>query len=115
MTGSVETVGGGPVFYRFLAVSPDQPDAVAIALFARSAQLIRELEQDGRGRAAIIRAYESRVAQGIDRIVVAQDDDDAVFCAGKLRDDVADGKLPFYGVSGEGVVFYLICIEMVGF
>ncbi len=44
---------------------------------------------------------------------MAHDYDDAVFCAGKLRNDVADGELPFHGLGGKGVVFYLVAFEMV--
>ena len=44
---------------------------------------------------------------------MAEDDDDAVFCAGKFCDDVADRELPFHGVGGKGVVFDLIAFEVV--
>src|SRR5271156_4262467 len=113
MASSVETVGGGPALYSFSAVGPDEPDAVAIAFFP--GELLGEFEQDGSGRAAIVGAYESRVAQGINRIVVAEDDDDAIFCAGKFSDDVADGELPFHGVGDDGVVFYVVGFEVVFF
>ena len=44
---------------------------------------------------------------------MAKDDNDAVFCARKLRENVADGKLPFRRVSDKGVVFDLIAFKMV--
>src|SRR5208283_3005989 len=119
MAGAVDAVGVGPGLHRFFAVGPDEPDAVAIALLTRSlaaqsgAQLVGEFEQDGGGRAAVVGAYVSGIAQRIVGVVVAHDDDDAVFGAGKFRDDVADGELPFYGVGGEGIVFDLIAFQVV--
>src|SRR5260221_11382671 len=66
------------------------------------------LQQDCGGRTAIVGADEPGVAQWINRVVVAENDDDAIFCARKFRDDVADRELPFYGVGGKGVLFDLI-------
>src|SRR2546430_450851 len=102
MAGTVNTIGISPVPDRFFAVGPDEPDAVAIALLPGfpAAQLVGIFEQDSGGRTAIVGADEPGVAQWINRVVVAEDNDDAIFCAGKFRKDVADGKLPFYGVGG---------------
>ena len=111
MAGAVKTVGVGPLLHGFLAVGPHEPDAVAIASF--SAQLVGEFQQDGGGRAAVVGADEPGVAQWIDGVVVAEDDDDAVFGAGKFRDDVADGKFSLHGVGGKGIVFNLVALEMV--
>src|SRR5208282_3733969 len=119
MARTVKTVGIGPGLDGFFAVGPDQPDAVAIALFSRSsartrvAQLVGVFEQDGGGRAAVVGAYEPGIAQRVDRVVVAEDDDDAVLGAGKFRDDVADGKFAFHSVGGEDIVFDLIAFEVV--
>src|SRR5208283_908489 len=116
MAGAVEAVGGRPGSYGFFAVGPDQPDAVAIALLAGCfVQLVGVFEQDGGGRAAVVGAYEAGVAQGINGVVVAEDGDDAVFGTGKFGDDVADGKLPFYGVGGESDVFYLVAFQMIDY
>src|SRR5260221_11693199 len=71
------------------------------------------LQQDCGGRTAIVGADEPGVAQWINRVVVAENDDDAIFCARKFRDDVADRELPFYGVGGKGVVFGLIAFLVV--
>src|SRR5260370_1279533 len=77
--------------------------------------LVGVFEQDGGGGAAVVRAYVSGIAQRVVGVVVAEDDDDAVSSAGKFGDDVADGKLPFHGVGGKGVVFDLIAFEEVVF
>src|SRR5260370_30588661 len=82
-------------------------------LFA--AELVGVFEQDGGGGGAVVRAYVSGIAQRVVGVVVAEDDDDAVSSAGKFGDDVADGKLPFHGVGGKGVVFDLIAFEEVLF
>src|SRR5260370_18686750 len=82
-------------------------------LFA--AELVGVFEQDGGGGGAVVRAYVSGIAQRVVGVVVAEDDDDAVSSAGKFGDDVADGKLPFHGVGGKGVVFDLIGFEEVDF
>src|SRR6266852_3812097 len=115
MAGTINTIGISPLPYRFFAVGPDEPDAVAIALLSGSpsTQLVGVFEQDSSGRTAIVGADEPGVAQWINRVVVAEDDDDAIFCAGKFRDNVADRELPFHRVSGEGVVFDLIAFEVV--
>src|ERR1039458_796361 len=115
MAGAVETVGVGPLPHRFFAISPDEPDAVAIALFSRSpaAQLVGVFEQDGGGRAAVVGADVSDIAQRVVGVVVAEDSDDAIFCAGKFSDDVVDREVAFYGVGGKGVVFDLIAFEVV--
>src|SRR5713101_2959799 len=110
MARAVKAVGSGPSLDRFFAVGPDEPNAVAIALFA--AQLVGVFEQDGGGRAAIVRAYVSGIAQRVVGVVVAEDDDDAIFCAGKFGDDVADWELPFHRVGDKGVVFDLIGFEV---
>src|SRR6266849_3994448 len=111
MARAVKTISAGPSLDRFFAVGPDEPNAAAIAFFA--AQLVGVFEQDGGGRAAIVGADVSGIAQRVVGVVVAEDDDDAVSSAGKFGDDVADGKLPFHGVGGKGVVFYLIAFEVV--
>src|SRR5258706_2427598 len=71
------------------------------------------LQQDCGGRTAIVGADEPGVAQWINRVVVAENDDDAIFCARKFRDDVADRELPFYGVGGKSVLFDLIAFLVV--
>src|SRR6266446_7316131 len=65
MAGTVNTVGITPLPYRFFAVGPDEPDAVAIALLSGSpaAQLVGVFEQDSSGRSAVVGADESGVAQ----------------------------------------------------
>src|ERR1700733_6093418 len=114
MAGAVETVRVRPFADGFFAVGPDEPDAVAVTLFARrDAQLIGEFEEDRGGRAAVVSAKVSDIAQRVVGVVVAEDDDDAVFSAGKFGNDVAYGKLPFHGVGGEGVVFDLVAFEVV--
>src|ERR1700733_10141932 len=111
MAGAVETVRVRPFADGFFAVGPDEPDAVAVTLFARrDAQLIGEFEEDRGGRAAVVSAKVSDIAQRVVGVVVAEDDDDAVFSAGKFGNDVAYGKLPFHGVGGEGVVFDFLMI-----
>src|ERR1017187_7420159 len=105
MAGAVNAVSVGPGLNRFFPVGPDQPDAVAIALFL--AQLVGEFEQDGGGRSAIVGAYVSGIAQRVVGVVVAEDDDDAVFCAGKFGDDIAYRELPFWGVGGKSIIFHL--------
>ena len=101
------------VLHGFFAVGPNQPDAVAIAGFCAAAELVGEFEQDGGGRAAVVGADETGVAQRVIGVVVAEDGDDAIFFAGKLRDDVADGELPFHRVGGKGVVFDLIAFQVI--
>ncbi len=46
---------------------------------------------------------------------MAHDDDNAILCAGKFRDDIADGKLSFDGVGGKGIIFDLIGSQVVVF
>src|SRR5580698_2361047 len=120
MASAVKTVGVGPGFDGFFAIGPDQPDAVAIALFSRfafsrfpAAQLIGKFEQDGGRRSAVVGADVSDIAQWVVGVVMAHDDDDAVFGAGKFRNDVADGEFSFDGIRGEGVVFYLVTFQVV--
>src|ERR1700736_821571 len=108
MTDAVEAVieerdFGAVGFYALLGIVPNQPYAVAVALLP--SQLIREFEEQRAGGAAVIGSHEACVAKRIIRVVVAGDDDDAVFRAGKLGHDVVDGKLAFGSVGGEGVVF----------
>src|SRR5580700_2747790 len=52
------------------------------------------------------------MAERVIRVVMAGDDDDAIFGPGKLGDDVVDGQLAFGCVGGEGVVLYLVALEM---
>ena len=73
-----------------------------------------EFQQDGGGRAAVISADKFGAAQRVDRIVMAHYDNDAIFCAGKFGDNVADGELPFHRVRREGIIFYLITFQVVG-
>src|SRR6266404_2617241 len=115
MAGTVNAIGISPLPYSFFAVGPDEPHAVAIALLSGSpaAQLVGIFEQDGSGRTAIVGADEPGIAQWIDRVVVAEDHDDAIFFAGKFRDDVADREFPFHGVGGKGIIFDLISFEVV--
>src|SRR2546427_4044939 len=104
MPGAVETVGRGPFFDGFFTIGPQQPDAVAVALF--SAKLIGELEkQRGRG-ATVVCADVSGFAQGIIRVVVAGDDDNSIARAGELGDDVPHRKFAFRSSGGEKIVFY---------
>ncbi len=107
---AVEAVGGGPILDCFFAVGPQEPDAVAFALFA--AQLVGQFEQDGSGRAAVVGADVAGVAQRIVGVVVAGDDDDAFARAGKFGDYISYGKLAFGSVGGEGVVFDLVVLEV---
>ena len=112
MAGAVKTVGVGPLLHGFFAVGPDEPDAVAIAFLA--AQVVGVFEEDGGGRPAVVGADESHIAQRVVGVVVAHDDDDAVFFAGKFGDDVVDGELAFHGVGGKDIVFNLIALKMAG-
>src|SRR5208283_2119848 len=84
MAGAVDAVGVAPGLHGFFAVGPDQPDAVAIALLiAQSdAQLVGVFKQDGGRRSAVVGAHVSDIAQRVVGVVVAHDDDDAVFRAG---------------------------------
>ena len=43
---------------------------------------------------------------------MTSNDDDAVFCSGKLGDDVVDGKLAFGRVGGEDVVFDYVALKV---
>src|SRR3984893_17315930 len=56
MAGTVNTIGVCPLPYRFFAVGPDEPDAVAISLLSGSpaAQLVGVFEQNGSGGTAIV-------------------------------------------------------------
>src|SRR6266478_5871689 len=97
MAGTVNAIGISPLPYSFFAVGPDEPHAVAIALLSGSpaAQLVGIFEQDGSGRTAIVGADEPGIAQWIDRVVVAEDDDDAIIFAAEYGDYPGDQKIPF--------------------
>src|ERR1035437_4726405 len=77
MACAVETVGVGPRFHGFLGVGPEQPNAVAVALFA--AKLVRELKQKSAGGGAVVGSDKRCFTQRIVRVVMAGDDNYAVF------------------------------------
>src|SRR6202140_666780 len=97
-------------FHRLFRIVPNQPYAVAITGLA--AQLIGKFEQQSAGGTSVVGAHVGRMAQRIVRIVVTGNDDDAVFCARMLGDDVVHRKLAFWSVGGEGVVLDLISLQV---
>src|ERR1700691_1813481 len=115
MAIAVKTIAVRPGFNGLFTVRPDQPDAIALALFSRfpAAQPIGKLEQDGGRRSTVVGTHISDITQRVIGVVVTHDDNNAVFGAGKFRNDVADRKFSFHGISGKGVVFYLIAFEVV--
>src|ERR1700677_3420256 len=115
MASAVKTIAVRPGFNGFFTVGPDQPDAIALALFSRlrAAQLIGKLEQDGGRRSTVVGTHISDITQRVIGVVVTHDDNNAVFGARKFRNDVADRKFSFDGIRGKGVVYYLIAFQVV--
>src|SRR6266849_7895354 len=111
MTHAIETVGGGPLFYRFFPVGPQQPHAVAFALF--SAQLVGQLQQNGSRIAAVVGTHVTGASQREVGVIVAGADDDSVPSSGKLGNQVAYRELAFDGVGGESVVFHTVALEVI--
>src|SRR5262249_20383499 len=92
MADTVKTLGvvpGQP--HGFLAVIPEQPDTVAVVLL--SAQLIRDLKQQGAGRSPIICPDVVDISQWPIGVVVAGDDNNAVLRAWKFGNDVVNRKM----------------------
>ena len=75
-------------FDGLFGIIPHQPDAVAIVRL--SPQLIGNLQQHRAGGSAIVGTDVGRVAEWIIRVVVAGDDDDAIFGTGEFGDDVVN-------------------------
>ena len=82
MAGAVERVGGAPLLDGLFAVVEDQPDGVALRRM--SAEDVADLDQQRSGGGAVVGSVELDVAQRIVRLVVADEDDDAVFLAGDI-------------------------------
>ena len=88
-------------FDGLFCIIPHQPDAVAVVRL--SPQLIGNLQQHPAGGSAIVGTDVGGVTERIIRVVVAGDDDDAIFRTGEFADDVVNRYLPS-GVGGEDVV-----------
>src|SRR5260370_39959701 len=102
MTHAIETVGVGPLFYRFFPIGPQPPHAVAFALF--SAQLVGQLQQNGSRRAAVVGPHVTGAAQREVGVIVSGDDDDSVPSSGQLGDQVAYRDIAFVWVGGERLI-----------
>ena len=101
MARAVERVGGGPLFDGLFAVVEDQPDGVALGRMR--AEDIADLDQQRAGGGAVVGSVELDVAQRVVGLVVAGEDDDAVFFAGIFDDEVAHRLQAGGRAGGEGV------------
>ena len=99
----VFAVVGEPVLDGLFAVVEDQPDGVALGRVG--AEDVADLDQQRGGGGAVVGPVELDVAQRVVGLVVAGEDDDAVFFAG-VPDDVVAHRLEAGGsAGGEGVGF----------
>src|SRR5882672_12822584 len=109
MARAVKAIGGGPCADGFFSIGPEQPDAIAFEL--GSAQMLGEFQKQSRGGSAIVGSDEGGLAERVVGVVVAGDDDDAIFLAGKLRDNVSSRKASFGTLDCESVVDHLIVLQ----
>jgi len=107
---AVGGVGSGPVLEGFFTVEEDEPDGVAIKLFA--ADLVSNGHQQAGGCGSVVGSYEVDVAQRVVGFVVGSEDNDAVLLAGKANDEIMKRDRANGRVGGEGVFFELILFEV---
>ena len=80
--GVVFAVVGEPVLDGLFAVVEDEPDGVALGRMG--AEDVADLDEQGGGGGAVVGSVELDVAQRVVGLVVAGEDDDAVFLPGYL-------------------------------
>ena len=92
MTAAPQRIVGVPLAgERFFAVQEGDPDAVSFQLFA--AKLVSDGQQKSAGCRAVIGADERRIAQPVIGFLVRAQQDNAIFGAGKLGNNIGHGHL----------------------
>ena len=104
VAGAVEGVGLRiQLLDGLFAVVEDEPDGVALGRM--DAEDVADLDEEGGGGGSVVGSVELDVAQRIVGLVVAGEDDDAVFLAGEFDDVVAHRLETGGSAGGEGVGF----------